>query len=89
LETLTGNASDFQLELLTGDWSEDDNAFVERAMDEFRSGIRDDRTLRTIVKDYQADFHYDTEFDAEDRAAGNQIECPSLTLYAEGKSGTT
>jgi haloacetate dehalogenase len=41
-----------------------------------------------MMEDYRAGFQYDTEFDAEDRAAGNQIECPSLALYAEGKSGT-
>lgn len=89
-ETLIGNAPEFHLEWLLGQWSDGDleDVFGEAALEEYRQCMRDDDTLRAMMEDYRAGFHIDTQIDLEDRKAGNKIECPSLALYAEGKSGT-
>lgn len=88
-ETLIGAAPDFHLEWLLGEWSDGDleEVFGEEPLEVYRECMRDDDTLRAMMEDYRAGFHYDTQFDMEDRKAGNVIECPSLALYAEGKSG--
>jgi len=89
-ETLIGSNPDFHLDWLLDQWSDGEleEVFGEEALEEYRACMRDDDTLRAMMEDYRAGFHFDTKYDQEDREAGNKIECPSLALYAKGKSGT-
>jgi haloacetate dehalogenase len=89
-ETLIGNAPDFHLEWLLDQWSDGEleDVFGEEALEVYRECMRDEDTRRAMMEDYRAGFHIDTEYDREDREAGNKITCPSLALYATGQSGT-
>lgn len=49
---------------------------------DFLAAIRDPATVHAMLEDYRAGLGVDRSNDAEDRAAGHRIECPTLVLWS-------
>jgi haloacetate dehalogenase len=56
--------------------------FDPTALEEYRSALRDPRTIHAICEDYRAGATFDRDLDARDRAGGRRITCPVLVLWS-------
>jgi haloacetate dehalogenase len=54
------------------------------AYDDFRRAIHDPDTVHAMCEDYRAGLGIDRAHDDADRAAGRQVTCPTLVLWASG-----
>jgi haloacetate dehalogenase len=48
-----------------------------------RAALHDPATVHGMVEDYRAGLGIDRDHDAEDRAAGRRVRCPTLVLWSE------
>jgi haloacetate dehalogenase len=54
----------------------------QEALDDLRQALHDPDTVHAMVEDYRAGLGIDRAHDDADRAAGRQIQCPLLYLWA-------
>jgi haloacetate dehalogenase len=54
----------------------------QEALDDLRQALHDPATVHAMVEDYRAGLGLDRAHDDADRAAGRQIQCPLLYLWA-------
>lgn len=54
----------------------------EEAYRDYRAAIHDPATVHAMLEDYRAGLEIDRAHDAADRAAGRQVPCPTLVLWA-------
>jgi len=50
---------------------------------DFRAATRNPAVIHGMVEDYRAGLGIDRQHDAEDRAAGRRVQCPTLCLWSE------
>jgi len=55
----------------------------EEAYADFHAAIHDPATVHTMIEDYRAGLGIDRRHDAEDRAAGRRLQCPTLVLWSQ------
>lgn len=53
------------------------------AFDDFQAAIHDPKVVHGMIEDYRAGIAIDHVHDAEDRAAGRQIMCPTMVLWSK------
>lgn len=56
----------------------DPHAMGQENYDDFVDGLRDPRTVRSMLEDYAAGLHLDRRADENDRDTGTLIQCPTL-----------
>jgi haloacetate dehalogenase len=52
------------------------------AFEDYMVAIHDPDTVHAMIEDYRAGLGIDREHDAADRAAGRQVQCPTLIVWA-------
>jgi haloacetate dehalogenase len=52
------------------------------AFEDYMAAIHDPETVHAMIEDYRAGLGVDREHDAADRAAGRQVQCPTLIVWA-------
>lgn len=55
----------------------------QEAFDDFRDAIHDPAVIHGMLEDYRAGLGIDRHHDAEDRANGRKVLCPTLCLWSE------
>jgi haloacetate dehalogenase len=55
----------------------------EEAYSDFRAATRNPAVIHGMVEDYRAGLGIDRQHDAEDRALGRRVGCPTLCLWSE------
>ncbi|MGE0212960.1 MAG: alpha/beta fold hydrolase [Parvibaculaceae bacterium] len=58
-------------------------AVGEAALADWRAAIHDPAVVHGMIEDYRAGLTIDPLHDAEDRAAGRRVRCPTLALWSE------
>src|SRR5204862_792175 len=53
------------------------------AFADYRAAIHDPGTVHAMVEDYRAGLDIDRDHDAADRAAGRNVACPTLLIWAK------
>ena len=62
-------------------------AFDPRALAHYRVALADPARVHAVCEDYRAGATIDRRHDAEDRAAGRRITCPTLALWGRNYMG--
>jgi haloacetate dehalogenase len=57
--------------------------FAPEAVEDYLNCFRNPETVRAICEDYRAATGIDCDIDAQDRAAGRRITCPTLALWGK------
>jgi haloacetate dehalogenase len=60
----------------------DPDTMGQEAYDDYREAIHDPETVHAMMEDYRAGLTVDRALDDADKAAGAQVECPILVLWA-------
>jgi haloacetate dehalogenase len=60
----------------------DRDSMGEENYEDYRRAIHDPRVVHAMCEDYRAGLRIDREHDEADRAAGRQVECPTLVVWA-------
>ena len=55
----------------------------EEAFQDFREATRDPAVIHGMLEDYRAGLGIDRQHDAEDRANGRKVLCPTMCLWSE------
>jgi haloacetate dehalogenase len=66
------------------EWGTERDVFPDAIVAAYVSGLRDSSTIHAICEEYRAAATIDLEHDRADRAAGRQVSCPVLVLWAAG-----
>lgn len=82
-ETMIGHDPDYFLEWLLRSWAAPGYEWDEEALAQYRAAFRDPETIRATCEDYRAGATCDHADDEADRAAGNRVRCPLLSLWGE------
>ena len=84
-ETLIGKAPEFYVEetLKAAAGPHDLSPFAPEALAHYRALLRDPARIHAVCEDYRAGATIDRQLDDADLAAGRQITCPTLVMYAD------
>jgi haloacetate dehalogenase len=81
-----GGSPDQAVRVITADplgwYSLDAATMGEENHEDTVAALTDPRTVQAMVEDYAASLHVDRAADEADRAAGRQIECPTLVAWS-------
>ena len=81
-ERLLAGDPDAAVENALQEWGTDRAVFSDESVDSYIAALRDPSAIHAICEEYRAAATIDLEQDRADRAAGRQIDCPVLLLWA-------
>ena len=83
-ERLLGADPEAVVEHALREWGTDRAAFTDEVVAAYVAALQDPRGVHAICEEYRAAATVDLERDRADLAAGRQINCPTLVLWAAG-----
>jgi haloacetate dehalogenase len=85
-ERLIAGAPEHYVGSIIRDWAARPERIPAEALRRYVEAFTDE-TVAATCADYRASFYLDRQLDAEDRAAGRRIECPTLVLWGDRDEG--
>jgi haloacetate dehalogenase len=82
-ETLIGGDPEFYVRYCIERWAAPGFSFDETDVADYVACMRDPMAIHGACEDYRSGWARDRADDAEDRAIGRKIECPTLVLWGE------
>jgi haloacetate dehalogenase len=88
-ETLIGANPAFYVDMTLASWTMDRTlgCFSDGALTHYRAALLQPERVHAVCEDYRAGATYDRDADAQNRAAGARITCPTLTLWGSDYVG--
>ena len=81
-EELLGAAPDAVIQSVLSGWGSPSSIFPQAVRESYEAMLGDRERIHAICEDYRAAATLDHDHDIADRAVGNRIKCPFLTLWS-------